>query len=579
MLRSPRMPEPAPEVPGFDFVSRLSSGGMGDVLLARRRGAHGFQKLVAIKTIRKDRLRQPELRVMFLDEARLMARLDHPAIAQVYDFGEANNMLYMAMEYLSGLTFADLMRKRHIFLPPVVCARIMAQVCWALHAVHELKSPEGRLLKVVHRDISPENLMLTFSGNVKILDFGIALRRDREAPVTAVGVLKGKPTYMAPEQRQGNRVDRRADVFAASRVLYEFLNPKTKSSSKGKASVPPALQKIVSKGLAFKPDDRFQDARAMAMALEQIVRAEGGESLPAFVERTLQKDRERHDLLLATMTSGDEVKKGPFGAGEKKKRSPKLQGRRITLDAGVLDEESDVSDDTDTTIADHSEPPVAHRPQLLPLVTAVPSAWSDTKSAQRQAEHAKKARKRKALALTVSTTMVLSLGGVYFLVSQPKVPASVPLKSMDPGVPKSERIAANPSDEPKRTIPSSSVAHQVLQPTKAIQDKETAPEVQTGGTTEAARGDDRTLDSKPKRSARSEEVEPTKPRQRVHSTRKHEAKRPNSFSRERKRGSSKRASRSTPKFRLRKRKTTPRRKGTSPLESATRTSKGIVVDW
>ena len=202
-----------------EILARLSTGGMGEVLLGRRHGALGFEKLCAVKTIRGDLTSRADFRAMFLDEARLVARLDHPSIAQVYDFGEEGSTLYLAMEYVPGVPLSQLLKAGRAPFPPSIAARMIADVLRGLHYAHEVTDVSGQPLGVVHRDVSPQNIILTFEGRMKILDFGIAITKDREAPDTAVGVLKGKPSYMAPEHLRGGAVDRRADVFSASVVI------------------------------------------------------------------------------------------------------------------------------------------------------------------------------------------------------------------------------------------------------------------------------------------------------------------------------------------------------------------------
>jgi eukaryotic-like serine/threonine-protein kinase len=312
--------EALPAIPGFELIAKLSSGGMGDILLAHRKSSHGFEKLFAIKTIRGDKLYRPDVRAMFLDEARLLARLDHPSIAQVYDFGEADGTLYLAMEYVAGVTFGTLIKDTSIRLSPAVACRLVADVCWGLHTAHELRGADGELLGVVHRDVSPVNLLVTYSGGVKIIDFGIALMREREAPVTAVGVLKGKPSYMAPEQRHGERPDRRTDVYAACIVLYELLTrqklfyvdittPLTLDEMAARVGppsriaglLPKGLDEIVLKGLAIEPRDRFQDARALKVALEAVIADVKGDTIQDFAEAELKSRREAHERLLKSL--------------------------------------------------------------------------------------------------------------------------------------------------------------------------------------------------------------------------------------------------------------------------------------
>jgi serine/threonine-protein kinase len=285
---------------------------MGDILLAHRIGPHAIDKLFAIKTIRSDKIGQEHIRAMFLDEARLVARLDHPTIAQMYDFGEADGSLYMAMEYVAGITFGKLIADRSLQLPPIVAARLVAEICWGLHTAHELRDLEGRPLSVVHRDISPVNLILTYVGGVKILDFGIALMRERVAPVTVVGSLKGKLGYMSPEQLRGARVDRRADVYGASIVLWELITRRRLFAGRNLATLddreikvdapssitgplPQGLDEVVLRGLAHDPNERFPDARAMKLALEAVIERAGGETVEEFAHRELGKLRQEHD--------------------------------------------------------------------------------------------------------------------------------------------------------------------------------------------------------------------------------------------------------------------------------------------
>ncbi|MBZ0231729.1 MAG: serine/threonine protein kinase [Deltaproteobacteria bacterium] len=204
-----------------EVLHAIKSGGMGDVLLARRRGAGDFEQLCAIKTIRGELAAAPLARTMFLDEARLLARLTHPAIAQILGFGDQDGTLYMMMEYVPGEHFRRFRDRRP---PPAIVCAAMASACRGLHAAHELRDlGDGHLLGVVHRDVSPDNLMLGFDARVKVLDFGIALVKGRQAPVTELGVLKGKPPYMSPEQVKNEALDRRSDVFSACVVLHELL--------------------------------------------------------------------------------------------------------------------------------------------------------------------------------------------------------------------------------------------------------------------------------------------------------------------------------------------------------------------
>jgi serine/threonine-protein kinase len=322
-----------PGVGGYEVLAELESGGMGEVYIARRRGAHGFAKLVALKTIRRDRAGSDDVRSMFLDEARLVARLDHPAIAQVHDFGEQDGSLYLAMEYIAGLPFTELI-ERQPRIPAGVAVRAIAEVCRGLHAAHEAVDLDGTPLGVVHRDVSPANLMMTFEGSVKILDFGIARTDDRVAPETQTGIIKGKPAYMAPEQLVSSAVDRRADVFSASVVLHELLTGQRLFSgdnvfaladavrsgriappSEIAGELPDGLDAVVLRGLERQRDQRFQTAAEMADALDRIAARAGVEPLEAFANRELQGARDEHRERLHDLTTTGESSVELPGAG------------------------------------------------------------------------------------------------------------------------------------------------------------------------------------------------------------------------------------------------------------------------
>jgi hypothetical protein len=308
---------------GMEVVTPLSTGGMGRVLLAKRVGAHGFEKLVAVKVIRGELVRYDEIRRMFLDEAKVLSNLAHPAVAQVYDFGEERGTLFLAMEYISGLSLSRLRAMQDGPLPPSVAARLVAETCRGLHAAHELKDLAGKPLGVVHRDVTPQNLMLTFDGKVKILDFGIALVRGREAQETQSGLVKGKISYVAPEQLAKRPVDRRADVYGAAVVLHELLTGRPLFGGKHGPAVaadrkkiprpskiagsPRALDAIVLRGLKLKPEARYADAKEMAQALEKYLADAGGESLEDFAERELADAERQHRAWLAAVLAGETV--------------------------------------------------------------------------------------------------------------------------------------------------------------------------------------------------------------------------------------------------------------------------------
>jgi serine/threonine-protein kinase len=213
---------PAPRIAAignFQILGELSVGGMGEVFVARTAGSRGRDELRAVKLIRDELAFRPNIRSMFQDECSLLSRIEHPGVTRVFGSGEESGALYLVMEYVAGIQVEELNRP----LPPAIAVKMIADVCRALHAAHESTNAEGALLGIVHRDISPRNLMLTFDGHVKVIDFGIAFMHERVSRETQAGMLKGRPSYMAPEQFRSERVDRRTDVYSICVVLHELL--------------------------------------------------------------------------------------------------------------------------------------------------------------------------------------------------------------------------------------------------------------------------------------------------------------------------------------------------------------------
>jgi serine/threonine-protein kinase len=217
---------PGHQLGRYELLCPIARGGMASVWVARLQGAHGFEKLVALKTILAEHAADPAYEAMFLDEARIVAGIRHHNVAEILDLGSADGMLYLVLEWVEGDSLALLQRaaSRHNSpVPMTVAMRIVAQICAGLHAAHELADRNGKALNVVHRDVSPQNVIVSATGEVKLIDFGIAKAVDQLSEHTRTGVLKGKISFMSPEQALGQRVDRRADVWAAGVVLYQLL--------------------------------------------------------------------------------------------------------------------------------------------------------------------------------------------------------------------------------------------------------------------------------------------------------------------------------------------------------------------
>src|SRR6201996_1961668 len=208
----------------YRVVDEIGVGGMASVHLARMDGPGGFQKWVAIKKIHPHLVEDESFVQMFLDEARVAARISHPNVATVFDLGKHDETYWIAMEYLHGEPLREVMRRTEELaapMPPEIGCRVIADAAEGLHAAHELLGKNGEKLGLVHRDVTPHNLFVTYEGTTKVVDFGIAKFSSRMSS-TRAGTLKGKLAYMSPEQVHGEQIDRRTDLFALGVVLWEL---------------------------------------------------------------------------------------------------------------------------------------------------------------------------------------------------------------------------------------------------------------------------------------------------------------------------------------------------------------------
>ena len=304
---------------------------MASVHLARMDGPGGFQKWVAIKRIHPHLVEDDQFVDMFLDEARIAAGINHANVAQVFDLGKDDNTYWIAMEYLHGEPLREIMRRaeeRHSLISAELAARICSDAAEGLHAAHELRGKNGQLLGLVHRDVTPHNLFLTYDGYTKVVDFGIAKVADRLSS-TRAGTLKGKLAYMSPEQVRGAEVDRTTDIFALGVVLWELttghrlfrMDTDLDTLEKVQACVvpPPStivqnypveLESVVMKALAKRKQDRFQTARELSRALQNFLMRRGAfvgpEEVAHFVRQVFSdriQKREAHLAWAAEVTS------------------------------------------------------------------------------------------------------------------------------------------------------------------------------------------------------------------------------------------------------------------------------------
>ena len=280
----------------YQLIAEIARGGMGVVYLAMVQGPGGFNKLVVVKELKPELVEEPAFLMMFLDEARLAARLSHPNIVQTNEVGNDGDRYFMAMDYLDGRGLDHVRRRSRTAgfgLTQAMHLRVLCDVLSGLDYAHRLTDFDGTPLNIVHRDVSPQNVFLTFDGQVKLLDFGIAKAND-SMHETHAGVVKGKVSYMSPEQGRGQKVDARADVFSAGVLMWEALTGKRMRegkndqeklwalvsediprASKVKPSIPKELDDICYRAMAWNRDDRYASASAVQRDIERWLTQSG----------------------------------------------------------------------------------------------------------------------------------------------------------------------------------------------------------------------------------------------------------------------------------------------------------------
>jgi len=321
----------------YELLMPIAQGGMATVWAARQRGSRGFSKTVAVKTILPNLSDDPQFEQMFLDEASIASRIHHANVAEIYDLGEQEEVLYLVMEWVDGESFSTLSktaRKNGSDIPVRVGLKIVAQAAAGLHAAHELRDDDDQLLQLVHRDVSPQNILVSSTGAAKLVDFGVAKAMGRSGE-TSAGQLKGKVPFMSPEQAKGGTVDRRTDIFALGIMLYRiatgghpFLDDddiKTLRNIITRPAMPPrvknpscsvALEKVILRALQKDPAKRYQTAAELEADIEGVMAATGGivsiDEVGTFVKATLgERDRKRKAALRDAALKIDELGGAP----------------------------------------------------------------------------------------------------------------------------------------------------------------------------------------------------------------------------------------------------------------------------
>ena len=329
----------------YEVLGQLATGGMAEILLARLEGPSDFRRAVVIKRILRQYAQTSSFVAMFLDEARIIAKIRHPNVVQVHELGEHEGDVFLVLEYVAGENLSSVLKRatsENEKLTPALVAHVVAEACAGLHAAHELVSDTGKVQNLVHRDVSPQNVFVAYDGHVKLLDFGVALTDERSAR-TEVGDVKGKFEYMSPEQVNGEPLDRRSDIFAMGVVLYELgtgrrlfkrtSHAKTLGAILKEPVIPPsrlvdgfpaALEAVVMRALSKKPEDRYATAAEMRKELLEIARELSSpvESLAERMQRLFPERIAEKNELLRKVRDGDPVAHMPEGEVEEVVRVP-----------------------------------------------------------------------------------------------------------------------------------------------------------------------------------------------------------------------------------------------------------------
>ncbi|KYF74407.1 hypothetical protein BE17_30210, partial [Sorangium cellulosum] len=308
----------------YELLLPIAAGGMAMVWAARLKGTRGFQKIVAVKTMLPQLSEDDQFEKMFLLEAELASQIRHPNAVEILDLGEQDGVLFLAMEWINGVPLSQVMKvsKRWEGVPIPIAVRIVVQACAGLHAAHELKDNSGRLVGLVHRDISPQNILVTYDGTTKVVDFGVAKATAFNDSTTRAGQLKGKVSYTAPEAVRGDAIDRRVDVFAMGIVLYVLTTGQHPFRRENEGATlfaisspdpvvaprtfqpdyPPLLEAVLMRALEKERDQRYATANELMRALDKALppnQRASDEDVANFISELFEEQQQQTRAALA----------------------------------------------------------------------------------------------------------------------------------------------------------------------------------------------------------------------------------------------------------------------------------------
>ena len=432
----------------FQLLAKLATGGMAEIFLARKQGAG--QPIQVVKRILTHLADDEHFVTMFRDEANLASQLAHPNICKVHELGHVGDVWFIVMEYLHGVALSRMLSqlaKRRQFLDARIVAGLMVQACDGLDAAHEARGADGHPLGVVHRDVSPPNILLTADGTVKLLDFGIAKARGANSK-TRTGTVKGKNAYMSPEQILGKPLDRRSDVFALAAVMYELLSVRRlfhrdsdfltfkaiteepiPDIRERRADLPASMVAVLTRALARDPAARYPTAAAMKEAIIAAAAGIGGPAAPAEIKAMLARDfadelaakdalvreAERLDVDAAPLT----------GPGASHAPTPVANIRELASDEG---------DFLDRTPVAKGGRAVAPGPSSSVFITPPPSSLATAPAGVAMVDLADPStdllrdRRRRAVRLTVAIVAVLAIAALAYVLGRGSgaAPATAP---------------------------------------------------------------------------------------------------------------------------------------------------------